>query len=159
MVTETIVGEFFVFCAGASVVGKRVDADAAAGREESGDLNVFGGHKADEVFHDDIDAVFVEVAVVSETEEIEFQAFAFDHALVGEIGDTNFGKIGLSGDGTEAGELRAVETNPVVVLGMFVLESLEHLGGIVGLILGLLAESLELKIFAHDFYGISGSWN
>ena len=66
--TETIVGEFFVFCAGASVVGKRVDADAAARREESGDLNVFGGHKADEVFHDDIDAVFVEVAVVSETE-------------------------------------------------------------------------------------------
>ena len=43
VVTETIVGEFFVFCAGASVVGKRVDADAAARREESGDLNVFLG--------------------------------------------------------------------------------------------------------------------
>ena len=36
-------------------------------------FDVFRIHQGDEVFHDDVDAVFMEVAVVAEAEEIEFQ--------------------------------------------------------------------------------------
>lgn len=99
--TETIVGEFFVFCAGASVVGKRVDADAAAGCEESGDLNVFWVHKADEVFHDDIDTVLMEVAVIAEAEEIELKALALYHLDIRDIRDAYLCKVGLPCNGAE----------------------------------------------------------
>ena len=43
------------------------------GGEETGDLDVFGLHEAHEVFHDDIDTVLMEVAVVAEGEEVEFR--------------------------------------------------------------------------------------
>ena len=97
---HAVFGHLFVFCIGASVVGVGPDADAAAGGEDACDFDVFGIHEADEVFHDFVDAVFVEVSVVAVGEEVEFETFAFDHALVGNVGDAYLGKVGLSGDGT-----------------------------------------------------------
>ena len=146
---EAFVGQGFVFGAGTAVVGIGEDADAAAGGEETGDLDVFGLHEAHEVFHDDIDAVFMEVAVVAEGEEVEFQALAFDHALAGNVGDANLGKVGLAGDGAEGGELRTVETHPIVVVGMLVDEGFEHFGSVVvGILCALAAEVLQAFCFA-----------
>jgi hypothetical protein len=79
----------------------------------------------------------MEVAVVAEAEEVEFETFTLHHALIGEIADAYLCKVGLAGDGAEACELRAVELHPVVVLGVFVLERFEHLGSIVLTVLGL----------------------
>ena len=146
---EAVGGEFGVGRAGPAVVGVGVDGDASAGCEESGHLDVLGVHEAYEVFHNDVYAVFVEVAVVAEAEEVELEALAFDHAAVGEVGDADFGEVGLSGDGTEGGELGAVEAYPVVVFGVFVLEGFEHLGGVVGLVFGFAAEGVEGEVFAH----------
>ena len=146
---EAFVGQSFVFGAGAAVVGIGEDADAAAGGEETGDLDVLGLHEAHEVFHDDIDTVFMEVAVVAEGKEVEFQALAFDHALAGNVGDANLGKVGLAGDGAERGELRAVEAHPIVVVGMLVDEGFEHFGSVVvGILCALAAEVLQAFCFA-----------
>ena len=143
MMFQPEIGQFLVLGAGASVVGVGVDADAAAGGEDAGDLDVLGVHEADEVLHDDVDAVLVEVAVVAEGEEVELERLALDHALVGEVGDADLGEVGLAGDGAQAGELGAVELHPVVVLGVFVLEGFQHVGGVVLTVFGLLSEGVK----------------
>jgi len=137
VVLEPVLGQLFVLGAWTAVVGVGVDGDAATWGEDAGDLDIFGVHEADEVFHDDVDAVLVEVAVVTETEEVELEALALHHALIGEIADAYLGKVGLAGDGAEAGELGAVELHPVVVLRMFVRKGLQYFWSVVGLVFGL----------------------
>ena len=153
--TEAIFGQFLILGPRSAVVGIGVDADAAARGEEAGHLYVFGVHQADEVLHDGVDAVFVEVAVVAETEEVELEALALHHAAIGQIADAYFGKVGLAGDGAQTGELRAVEAYPIIVVGVSVLEGLEHLGGIVAAIFGVLTEGLQVVVFAHDVMSLA----
>lgn len=156
MVTETIVGEFFVFCAGASVVGKRVDADAATGREESGDLNVFWVHKADEVFHDDIDTVLMEVAVIAEAEEVEFQGFAFYHEISGDVGDVDGGKIGLPCLRAETGKFGTIKFDEIVAVFVFIGNSFQIVGVIVVFVAGvLIAQEGQLIQSFSFFHGLS----
>lgn len=69
--------------------------------------------------------------MVAIAEEVKLQTFALDHADIGDIIDIDGGEIRLAGDGTKACKLRTVETHPVIVLLMAVLESLEHFGGII----------------------------
>ena len=56
--------------AGAAVVGERVDGDAAARGEFAEHLDVFRIHQCNQIFHDDVHAVFVEVAMVAEAEQV-----------------------------------------------------------------------------------------
>ena len=128
---EASQGHLLVFRTRLPVVGIGPYADAAARREDARHLDVFRLHQCDEVFHDDVDTVFVEIAVIAETEEIEFQALALHHASAGNVAAAYFGKGGLSRDGAEARELGAVEAHPVVVVGMFVFKRFEHLRRIV----------------------------
>lgn len=53
-----------------STVGKGVYADTTAGHEYASDFDIFRVHEREEVVEDNIYAVFMEIAVVSETEEI-----------------------------------------------------------------------------------------
>lgn len=142
-------GHFFVFRSRSSVVGVGINADAASWREDSRHFDVFWIHQFDEILHDDVDTIFVEVAVVSEAEQVELQALAFHHLMVGEIVDAYFGKVGLPRDGAEAGEFGAVEAHPIVVVGVFVVEGFEHFGGIVALVFRLPAKSIEGEVFSH----------
>ena len=48
------------------IVGIGIDADAATGREKPDDLDVLGIHQAHKVLHDDVNAVFMKVAVITE---------------------------------------------------------------------------------------------
>ena len=137
MIEQALLGHLLVLGTRTAVVGEGIDADATTRGEEARDLNVLGVHESDEVFHDDVDAVLVEVAVIAEGEEVEFEAFALDHAAVGDVGDADLGEVGLARNGAQRGELRAVETYPVVVVGMSVLEGFQHFGGVVLPILGL----------------------
>lgn len=144
MVLQAIVCHLFILRARASVVGVWINADATAGSEDACDLDVFGGHQFDEVFHDDIDAVFVEVTVVAEGEEIKLQTLALYHQLVGNVAYSYLSEVGLAGDGTQRGELRAVETHPIVVVGMLILKHFQHGGGKVEFVVGLFAELLQI---------------
>ena len=121
-------GQLLPLGAGAAEVGEGIDGDTAAGREETGNLQILGIHQFHQVFHDGIHAVFMEVSVVAEAEKVQLQAFAFHHLLVRNVADTDFGKVRLTGDGAQGGELRAVEAYPVVVVLMLVLEGFQYTG-------------------------------
>ena len=131
VVQKAELGHLLVFCSRSSVVGVGIDADAASWREDSRHFDVFGIHQFDEVLHDDVDTIFVEVAVISEAKQVELQALAFHHFMVGEIVDAYFCEVGLPCDGAEAGEFRAVEAHPIVVARVFVFKALEDFWGVV----------------------------
>ena len=131
-----------VFRSRAPVVGVGIDRDATTGREQANDLNILGIHQAHQILHDRVHTVFVEVAMVTEREEVEFQALRLHHPLARDIENLDLRKVGLSCDGTERRKLWTVELHPVVVIRMLVHECLQHLWGIVHAILSLLAKGL-----------------
>ncbi len=151
---ETLLGKGLVLGAGAAVVGVRVDGDAAARGKEAGDLNVLGIHQLDEIFHDLVDAILVEIPVVAETEQIQFQALALDHPHVRNIADPDLGEVRLPRDRAQARELRAVEPYPVVIALMLVDERLQNLRSVVAFIFSLLAEGLQALQFSSFRHNI-----
>lgn len=116
---------------GVGVVGEWMDADASAWGEESFHLDVAWIHKPHEVVEDYVDTVFVEIPVVSEREQIEFQTFTLHHTLTRDVLYHDFGEVGLAGFRAERGKLRAVERHEIFALGMLVDECLEQFGRIV----------------------------
>ena len=93
---EALFGQFLVLCARTAVVGVRIDGNAATWGEEACDLDIFGVHQFDEVLHDDVYAVLVEVSVVSEAEKIELETLAFNHLDVRDIADAELREVRLS---------------------------------------------------------------
>ena len=110
----------FIFRSRLSIIAKGMDAYTAAGCEKPCYFDVLRFHQSNQVFHNDIDAVFVESAMIPKTEQIEFQAFAFYHFNVRNIIDQDSCKIRLSGNGTKAGKFRAVKMHPIIILRMLV---------------------------------------
>lgn len=96
MCGETLFGQFLVLGARTAVVGVGINGDAATWGEEAGNLDVFGIHQFDEVLHNDVYAVLVEVSVVSESEKIEFEALAFNHLDVSDVADAELREVRLS---------------------------------------------------------------
>ena len=96
---ESELSHLFVLCAWLAIIGIRMDADAASWQEETCYLDVLRFHKADEVLHNNVDAILVETAVIAEAEEVELKAFALHHSLVGQVTDANLCEVGLSCDG------------------------------------------------------------
>ena len=98
---HTLLGHLFILRSRLSVVGVRVDADAAAWGKESDDLDVLWFHQLHQVFHDDVDAVLMEIAIVAEGEEIELQALRLYHPLGGYVHNLDFSKVWLTRDRAE----------------------------------------------------------
>ena len=119
-------------CPRFAVIAVGVDRDAAARGELAPDLDVLGIHQADQILHDDVDAVLMEVAVVAEAEQIQLERLALHHARAGHIGDIDGGEVRLAGHRAQAGELRAVELDEIIVFRMLVGEGLEQFGRVVG---------------------------
>ena len=105
---------------GPAVIAVRVDADTAAGQEFPPHFDVFRVHDPDEVVHDDIDAVFMEIAVIAETEQVELQRLAFYHAFPWDVRNINRRIVRLARHGAETGELGTIELDEIVPVGMLV---------------------------------------
>ena len=75
---------------------------------------------------------------VAEGKEVELQALALYHSLGRHICDDNIGEIRLPGDRAKRRELRAVKLDPVVVLRVLVLESLEQIRIVISVIFHVL---------------------
>ena len=131
MPTETIERQLLIFCSWSAIVGVWMNCNASTWREDASDLDVTRIHKTNQVFHYYIDTVFVEVAMITEAEEIELEALAFDHLDIRNIADDNVCEVRLTCDGTEACKLWAVELDPVVVVLMLVDERLQHFWSII----------------------------
>jgi len=149
---ETLLGELLVLRAWLAIVGVRPDADAATRGKDTCYLDVLRVHQLDEVLHDDVHAVFMEVAMVAKTEQIELEALAFHHLHVGDVADANLGEVWLSRNRAERCKLWAVETNPVIVARVLVDEGLQDFWRIIHFVLGLGSESLQPIFFSiHCF--------
>ena len=143
MIHEALLSEMLILGARAAVVGIGINADATTRGEEPDDLNILGIHQTDEILHDDIDAILMEITMIAKTEEIQLQTLRLHHPLTRNIQDLNLSKVRLPRDGTKRCKLRTVELNPIIVLRMLVLESLQNLRRIVHLILGLPPQRLQ----------------
>ena len=140
--------KLLVFCAWTTIVGVWIDADTATWGEDARHLYIFRIHETDKVLHNDIDAILMEVAMIAEREEIEFQTLALHHLHIGHILYLYLCKVWLSGNRTERCELRTVEQYPVVILRMLVLKCLKYLWSIVLTIFSLLTKRLKVVFFA-----------
>ena len=134
MILHPVLGQFLILCSRTAVVAVRINGDSPTGSKDAGHLNVFRIHQPDQVLHDNVHTVFMEITVVTETEQIKFQALALHHPHVRQITDTDFREIRLSRNGTKAGELGEVETHPIVILRMLVDKHFDQFGRIIQLI-------------------------
>jgi len=140
VVHQAVLGPLLIFGAGLAVIAIRVYAQSSTWQKLSPDLNVFWFHQLNQVFHDDVDAIFVKSAVVAEAEELQLQTFAFNQFLIRNITHVNSSKIGLSGNGAQAGKFRAIEFHPGVVLRMSVVKAFQHFGAVVEQVFALVSE-------------------
>ena len=79
-----------------AIVGKRQYGYAPSWCEDAFDLDIARIHECYQVFHDYVDAVFVEISMIAETEQIELETLALDHFLTRYVGNQDFSKIRLS---------------------------------------------------------------
>lgn len=155
MVEQALTGHFLILSARAAIVCIRIDADAATGQEEPQHLNILGIHEANKVFHNDIDAVLMEVTVIAEGKEVKLEALRLNHALVGHIHNLYLSEVGLAGDGTQRGKLRTIELYPVVVLTMLILKSFEQRRIVIGGILCLSSQQLQVFVISWHYYELT----
>ena len=95
MITHTVLRQLLVLGAWATVVAIRIDGDTSARSKDSCYFDVFRIHQLNQVFHDDVYAVLMKIAVITEAEKIEFQALALYHLDIRQVADTYLGKVGL----------------------------------------------------------------
>ena len=93
--------------------GVYFNGNSATRTEISGYPRPFRGADLDQIIEDEIGDFFMERAVVSVTEEIDFQGFAFHAFFIGDVVDGHVAEIGLTGNRAEGGEFRAVKGNDV----------------------------------------------
>ena len=142
MTKQAEAGEVAPFGAGDAVVAIGVNGEAASGEKFTPHFDVPGTEQLDQIGHDDIDAVFVEVAVVPEAEEVEFQRFTFYHVLVRDIGNINGSEIRLAGFRAQAGKFGAIEFDEIIPVCMFIGNPFQQSRIVIVGILGILAAQL-----------------
>src|SRR5205823_7516667 len=90
------------------------ERDPSARRKFCGHDGLARGTSADEIIEDPVRDGFVKRALVSVGSQVEFERFAFDAQLRGNVFDRDLGKIHLAGDWTKRGEIRSLETDAVI---------------------------------------------
>ena len=145
MVCHAVPSDFLPAGARLAVVAVRVNRDAAARRELAPDLDVLRLHELDEILHDDVHAVLVEIAVVAEAEQIQLERFALNHADVRYIRDGDGGEIRLAGNRAQTGKLRTIELDKIIVVRMLVYKGLQHFRCIVIFVFGMLISEQGMK--------------
>ena len=135
MVAHTVTGKLLIFRAGTAVIGIGPDGNPAPRGKYARNFYIFGLHEPDKILHDHVHAILMKISMVAEAEQIKLEALALHHFPVRKITDADFRKIRLAGNGTEAGELRTVETYPVIVVRVFVGECLQHFRSVIPAIL------------------------
>ena len=87
MMGQSVPCHLFPLGSRSAVVAVRVNGNAATGQELAPDLDICRLHQLNQIVHDDVDTVLVEIAVIPETEQIQFQRLALHHDLSWNIGD------------------------------------------------------------------------
>ena len=136
---ETLLRSLLPFGSRLAVVGIRIDGQTAARQEFAPNLNILRLHQFDKILHNDIYAVFMEITVITEAEQVQLQRFAFYQTFVGHIRNIDSRKIRLSCHRTKAGKFRTVKFNPVIILRMLIREGFQNLRRIIAFISSFIA--------------------
>ena len=156
MLPQPVCSKFFPFCSLHTVVAVGVDGEASAGEEFAPDFDVPGMEEVDQVVHDDIYAVFMEITVIAEAEEVELQGFAFYHEISGNVGDVDGGKIGLPCLRAETGKFGTIKFDEIVAVFVFIGNSFQIVGVIVVFVAGVLIAQEGQLIQSFSFvHGLS----
>lgn len=108
------------------VVAIRIDRDAAARSELAPYLDVARVHQFDQVVHDDVHAILVEIAVIAEAEQVQLERLALYHFDVRNVADIDRRKVWLACNRAQAGEFRAVEFYEIIAVRMLVVKRLQY---------------------------------
>lgn len=100
VIHQSVLGHLLILRARTTPVAVWVDRDAAARREFAPYFDITRIHHFDQIVHDDVHAVFVEIPMVAEAEQIQLERLALNHLLIGDIGDIDRREIWLSGHRT-----------------------------------------------------------
>ena len=131
---EALFGHCLPLGARLAMVGIGVDGQTTAGQEFAPDLDVFGVQQLNQILHNDVHAILVKIAVITEAKEIELQGFAFHQAFVGNVGNIDGGEIRLARHGAETGELGTIEFDKIIITGMLIGKALQNLRRIIAFI-------------------------
>lgn len=126
MIHHAVVGHLFVLRSRLAVVRIRVNGDAAARCEFAPYFNEAGVHQLDQIVHDDIHTILVEITMVAEAEQVQLERFALDHFDIRNVADIDRCKVWLTRNRAQAGELRAVEFYKIIAVRMFVIKALQN---------------------------------
>ena len=120
VVKKTVAGEIFPFRTGNAVIAVRINGKTAAGKEFAPYFYIAGTEQTNQVGHNHIDAVFVEITVIPIAEKVELQGFAFYHPFIRNIGNIDGGEIGLPRFRAEAREFRTIELDEIIPVFMLI---------------------------------------
>ena len=98
MVEQAMLRHFFILRTRFSVVVVRIDRDTATWCEFPPHFEIARFHQFHEIFPDDVDAVLVEVTVVSEAEQIQLQRLRLDEFLIRDVRDVDGCEVRLVRD-------------------------------------------------------------
>jgi len=73
MVHQTMLSHRFELRAGLTPVAVRIDRNAAARGEFAPNLDITRRHQLDQIIHNNIDAVLVEITVIPEAEQVQLK--------------------------------------------------------------------------------------
>ncbi len=107
-----------------SVVAIRIDRDATTRSELAPYLDVARVHQLDQIVHDDVDTILMEIAVIAEAEQVQLERFALYHFDVRNVTDIDRREVWLTGNRAQAGEFRAVEFYEIITVRMLVVKRL-----------------------------------
>ena len=95
----------------------------------------------------------MKISVVAEREEVQFERLALHHSFSRDVTDVYVSEIRLPGLRAKGGELRTIKCYEILVLWMFVRESLQHVRIIVVTILHVLvsqeSDPLQFVFCSH----------
>ena len=147
MLTQSLPRQLLILRPRTTIVGVRMNSNAATRGEDTRHLDVARIHQLDQILHDDIDTILMEIAMIAEREQVEFQRLRLHHLHIRNVRDDDAGKIWLSCDRAEASKLWAIELHPIIILRMLIDEGLKHLRSVILLIYGLLVTQKGQGLF------------
>ena len=149
---QPVPGHIAPFRAAPAVIAVWVDRQPASWKETAPHFDIPRIEELDQVIHDEIHTVFMEIAVVAVAEKIELQGLALYNEFVRDIGNVNRSKIGLARLRAEARKFRAVELDKIIPVRVGIGHRFQQGRIIIKGILRLLAPKERQLVQAFSFF-------
>lgn len=121
--SPSVACQFFRRNAFSDILYDWLDCNSTTNLEVADQHYILRVHYSHKVFDNAVTAIFVKLPVLSEREQIELEALALYHLLIGNIEDMQFCKVGLASFRAQRCELRASKRHEIARIWVDILES------------------------------------